>query len=497
MTSPAACWTWRRRYRPAGSCPTATSPSTSATGGPRQVGRVMALWGGGVPWWRVVHADGSLLAGHEREALSNYRAEGTPLRPATDGAPSRVDMRRLAGTATPAGRPGTGGSAAMLGCICRWPLLEFFRHGNSTRLLTGWSAGRCRPPGRRGWTRPSARWSATPAGRCWYWPARAPARPRRSSRRWPSGSPRRGTDPGRVLVLTFSRKAAQELRERITMRLGRTTREPLALTFHSYAYALVRREFVLAGDEPPTLLSGPSSCWRSAGCSAARRRTAASRAGRSGSGRRSAPGGSPPSCATSCSARPSAAWTAAAWPGWAGSTAATTGRPQAASSTGTPRGSTSPRCPPTTTPRSSGSPAALLGRARGPGPGAARLRRRPGRRVPGHRPGAGGAAARAGRRRPRADRRRRPGPVDLRLPRRRHPRDHALPRPLPRAGRPARPGDRAAHLPPQRARSCWPRRGGWPRRLPAAGAWHRSPMLAGGTGTWCRCPALTVARCGC
>jgi superfamily I DNA/RNA helicase/RecB family exonuclease len=68
---------------------------------------------------------------------------------------------------------------------------------------------------------------------------------------------RRGIEPGRVLVLTFSRKAAQELRERITLRLGRTTSEPLALTFHSYAYALVRRQFVLAGDEPPTLLSGP------------------------------------------------------------------------------------------------------------------------------------------------------------------------------------------------------------------------------------------------
>src|ERR1700758_978398 len=67
----------------------------------------------------------------------------------------------------------------------------------------------------------------------------------------------RGIDPARVLVLTFSRKAAEELRERIPVRLGRTTRQPLALTFHSYAYALVRREFVLAGDEPPTLLSGP------------------------------------------------------------------------------------------------------------------------------------------------------------------------------------------------------------------------------------------------
>ena len=68
---------------------------------------------------------------------------------------------------------------------------------------------------------------------------------------------KRGIDPERVLVLTFSRKAAEELRQRITARLGRTTREPLALTFHSYAYALVRREFTLAGDEPPTLLPGP------------------------------------------------------------------------------------------------------------------------------------------------------------------------------------------------------------------------------------------------
>lgn len=67
----------------------------------------------------------------------------------------------------------------------------------------------------------------------------------------------RGIDPERILVLTFSRKAAQELRERIIARLRRTTREPLALTLHSYAYSLLRRESVLAGDPPPRVLSGP------------------------------------------------------------------------------------------------------------------------------------------------------------------------------------------------------------------------------------------------
>ncbi|GAA3623428.1 hypothetical protein GCM10022419_131340 [Nonomuraea rosea] len=68
---------------------------------------------------------------------------------------------------------------------------------------------------------------------------------------------RRGFDPERVLILTFSRKAAGELRERVTGRLRRTTRTPLALTFHSYAYALLRREAVLDGKAPPRLLTGP------------------------------------------------------------------------------------------------------------------------------------------------------------------------------------------------------------------------------------------------
>jgi superfamily I DNA/RNA helicase/RecB family exonuclease len=50
----------------------------------------------------------------------------------------------------------------------------------------------------------------------------------------------RGTALERILVLTFSRKAALELRERITARVGATTSEPTAWTFHAYCYALVR-----------------------------------------------------------------------------------------------------------------------------------------------------------------------------------------------------------------------------------------------------------------
>lgn len=85
-------------------------------GGPRQVGRVMALYGGAVPWWRVVRADGALLPGSELRVLDHYREEGTPLREAprsAEGHLPRIDMRRARwdGAESTDGTDGTGGAA--------------------------------------------------------------------------------------------------------------------------------------------------------------------------------------------------------------------------------------------------------------------------------------------------------------------------------------------------------------------------------------------------
>ncbi|GLV52453.1 hypothetical protein TBS_30170 [Thermobispora bispora] len=56
-------------------------------GGPRQVGRVMAEWGGAVPWWRVIRADGRPAPHLAEECLARLRAEGVPFRG------DRVDLR--------------------------------------------------------------------------------------------------------------------------------------------------------------------------------------------------------------------------------------------------------------------------------------------------------------------------------------------------------------------------------------------------------------------
>jgi alkylated DNA nucleotide flippase Atl1 len=60
-------------------------------GGPRRVARVMSTFGGSVPWWRVVRADGSLPPSHDEEARAHYLDEGTPFRPS-----GKVDMSRAA-----------------------------------------------------------------------------------------------------------------------------------------------------------------------------------------------------------------------------------------------------------------------------------------------------------------------------------------------------------------------------------------------------------------
>ena len=68
---------------------------------------------------------------------------------------------------------------------------------------------------------------------------------------------RRGVPAEQVLVLTFSRRAAGEIRDRIAARLHRTVREPVARTFHSYAFGLLRIAAVLNGTPAPRLLAGP------------------------------------------------------------------------------------------------------------------------------------------------------------------------------------------------------------------------------------------------
>ncbi|HYN29812.1 MAG TPA: ATP-dependent DNA helicase [Dermatophilaceae bacterium] len=68
---------------------------------------------------------------------------------------------------------------------------------------------------------------------------------------------RDGLAPDSCLVLTGTRRSAGELRERVTTRLGHTSTEPLARTWSSFGFGLLRQAAALAGEPTPRLLSGP------------------------------------------------------------------------------------------------------------------------------------------------------------------------------------------------------------------------------------------------
>jgi methylated-DNA-protein-cysteine methyltransferase related protein len=46
----------------------------------RRIGTIMARYGGGVPWHRVVAADGRLPPGNQVRARQRHAEEGTPMR---------------------------------------------------------------------------------------------------------------------------------------------------------------------------------------------------------------------------------------------------------------------------------------------------------------------------------------------------------------------------------------------------------------------------------
>ncbi|GAA4930496.1 hypothetical protein GCM10025331_13140 [Actinoplanes utahensis] len=70
-----------------------------------------------------------------------------------------------------------------------------------------------------------------------------------------------GVDPERILILTFGRRGAAALRDRIEARVaddpGRIVHEPLVRTFHAYAFGLLRRAAAERGEPSPRLLTGP------------------------------------------------------------------------------------------------------------------------------------------------------------------------------------------------------------------------------------------------
>lgn len=52
----------------------------AGVGSARSVGRLLAMQGGGLPWHRVLHADGTCAPHLQDEQLARLAAEGVPIR---------------------------------------------------------------------------------------------------------------------------------------------------------------------------------------------------------------------------------------------------------------------------------------------------------------------------------------------------------------------------------------------------------------------------------
>ncbi len=63
-------------------------------GAARAVGAAMSRHGVELPWWRVVRADGSLVAGLLARARLHWEDEGTPTLTGADGGVIAVDLSR-------------------------------------------------------------------------------------------------------------------------------------------------------------------------------------------------------------------------------------------------------------------------------------------------------------------------------------------------------------------------------------------------------------------